>query len=191
MALRNVLTDENPALRKVCRPYTEFNERLHQLLDDMRETLIEEDGVGLAAPQVGIIRRACIVLETNVGEDEEPYFIELINPEIILEEGEQTGGEGCLSFPGKYGIVKRPQRVMVRAQNRDGETFEVEGVDLTARAFCHEIDHLNGILFVDKAEHMLTEEELARLRGDDEEDGEEYEDDIDDIEIDTEEVPDE
>ena len=174
MALRNVLTDENPALRKVCRPYTEFGPRLHQLLDDMRETLIEEDGVGLAAPQVGIIRRACIVLETNVPEDEEPYFIELVNPEITLEEGEQEGGEGCLSFPGRYGIVKRPQRVIVRAQDRNGETFEVEGVDLTARAFCHEIDHLNGILFVDKAVHMLTDEELAELRGDDE-DGEEDE----------------
>ena len=174
MALRNVLTDENPALRKVCRPYTEFGPRLHQLLDDMRETLIEEDGVGLAAPQVGIIRRACIVLATNVPEDEEPYFIELVNPEIILEEGEQEGGEGCLSFPGQYGIVKRPQRVIVRAQDRNGETFEVEGVDLTARAFCHEIDHLNGILFVDKAVHMLTDEELAELRGDDE-DGEEDE----------------
>ena len=180
MALRNVLTDENPALRKICRPYTEFNERLHQLLDDMRETMLEEDGVGLAAPQVGIIRRACVVLETNVGEDEEPYFVELVNPEIILEEGEQIGGEGCLSFPGKYGIVKRPQRVIVRAQDRNGVPFEVEGVDLTARAFCHEIDHLNGILFPDKAERMLTDEELARLRGDGEED-EEYEDDIDDI----------
>ncbi len=174
MALRIVLTDENPALRKICRPYTEFGPRLHQLLDDMRETLIEEDGVGLAAPQVGIIRRACIVLETNVAEDEEPYFIELVNPEIILEEGEQEGGEGCLSFPGQYGIVKRPQHVIVRAQDRNGEPFEVDGVDLTARAFCHEIDHLNGILFVDKAVHMLTEEELAELRGDNE-DGEEEE----------------
>ena len=175
MALRNVLTDENPALRKVCRPYTEFNARLHELLDDMRETLIEEEGVGLAAPQVGIIRRACVVLETNVPEGEEPYFIELINPEIILEEGEQKGGEGCLSFPGQYGIVRRPQHVVVRAQDRNGKVFEADGVDLTARAFCHEIDHLNGILFVDKAEHMLTEEELAELRGDDEEDEDEDE----------------
>ena len=169
MALRNVLTDDNPALRKVCRPYTDFGPRLHELLDDMKETLIEEDGVGLAAPQVGIIRRACVVLETNVPEDEEPYFIELVNPEIILEEGEQEGGEGCLSFPGQYGIVKRPARVIVRAQDRNGKSFEAEGTDLTARAFCHEIDHLNGILFVDKAVHMLTEEELAKLRGDDEE----------------------
>ncbi len=167
MALRNVLTEENPVLRKICRPYTAFNERLHQLLDDMKETLIEEDGVGLAAPQVGIQRRACIVLETNVEEDQEPYFIELVNPEIIASDGEQTGGEGCLSFPGQYGIVTRPDHVVVRAQDRNGVVFEVEGVGLTARAFCHEIDHLDGVLFVDKAEHMLTEEEIAQLQGGD------------------------
>ena len=163
MALRTVLTDENPALRKVCRPYTDFGPRLHELLDDLKETLIENDGVGLAAPQVGILRRACVVLETNVPEGEEEYFIELINPEILVSEGEQVGGEGCLSFPGKYGIVHRPQRVVVEAQDRDGNYFEVEGVGLTARAFCHEIDHLNGILYVDIAERMLTEEELAQL----------------------------
>ena len=157
MALRTVLTDDNPALRKVCRPYTEFNSRLHELLDDMKETLIKENGVGIAAPQVGIIRRACIVLETNVGEDEEPYFIELVNPEIISSDGEQTGGEGCLSFPGQYGVVCRPQHVVV--------------------AFCHELDHLDGIVFLDKAERMLTDEELAQIRGEDEEDAdEEYED---------------
>lgn len=172
MALRTVLTEENPSLRKVCRPYTTINERLHQLLDDMRETLIEEDGVGLAAPQVGILRRACIVMETNVGEDEEPYFIELVNPEIISEDGEQSGGEGCLSFPGQYGIVRRPMHVRVKAQDRNGEFFEVEGEGLTARAFCHEIDHLDGVLFVDKAEHMLTEEELEKLRGDNEDEPE-------------------
>lgn len=172
MALRTVITEENPALRKVCRPYTTFNERLHQLLDDMRETLIEEDGVGLAAPQVGILRRACIVLETNVGEDEEPYFIELVNPEIIAADGEQSGGEGCLSFPGQYGIVRRPMHVRVKAQDRNGEFFEVEGEGLTARAFCHEIDHLDGVLFVDKADHMLTEEELEELRGGGEEESE-------------------
>ena len=165
MALRTVLTEENPALRKVCRPYTAFNERLHQLLDDMKEPLIEEDGVGLAAPQVGILRRACIVLETNVAEDEEPYFIELINPEIVSTEGEQSGGEGCLSFPGQYGIVRRPMQVVVKAFDRNGEPFEVKGEGLTARAFCHEIDHLDGVLFVDKADHMLTDEELEELMG--------------------------
>ena len=173
MALRNVLTDENPVLRKNCRPYTEFGPRLHELLDDMRETLIKEDGVGLAAPQVGIVRRACIVLETNVEEGEEPYFIELVNPEITFTEGEQEGGEGCLSFPGEYGIVRRPERVIVKALDRNGEAFEVEGVGLTARAFCHEIDHLNGVLFVDKADRMLSDEELEELRGGDDEDEEE------------------
>ena len=164
MALRTILTDGNPALRKVCRPYTEFNERLHQLLDDMKETLIASNGVGIAAPQVGIIRRACIVMETNVPEGEE-YFIELINPEIIESDGEQEGNEGCLSLPGRYGIVKRPNHVKVRAQDRNGEFFEVEGVGLTARCFCHEIDHLNGILFKDKASHMLTDEEMEELFG--------------------------
>ena len=175
MALRTVLTEENPALRKICRPYTAFNERLHQLLDDMQETMMEEEGVGLAAPQVGILRRACIVLETNVEEGEEPYFIELVNPEIVSTDGEQSGGEGCLSFPGQYGIVRRPMHVIVKAQDRYGEPFTVEGEGLTARAFCHEIDHLDGILFVDKADHMLTEEELEALRGDSDEDEEEPE----------------
>lgn len=165
MALRKVLTDGNPTLRKVCRPYTEFGPRLHQLLDDMKETLIAEQGVGLAGPQVGIVRRVCIVLETNVEEGQKEYFIELVNPEIILAEGEQTGGEGCLSFPGEYGIVTRPEHVKVRAQDRNGKFFEVEGYGLTARAFCHEIDHLNGTLFVDKAERMFTPEELKQING--------------------------
>ena len=169
MALRNIITDENPTLRKVCRPYTEFGPRLHQLLDDMKDTLFEADGVGLAAPQVGICRRACIVLETNVPEGEEEYIIELINPEIISQDGEQEGGEGCLSSPGKYGIVKRPEHVVVRAQDRHGKTFEVEGNGLTARCFCHEIDHLNGILYADIAERMLSEEEIAEMTGDSEE----------------------
>lgn len=169
MALRTVLTDDHPSLRKVCRPYTEFGPRLHQLLDDMKETMLAENGVGLAAPQVGIIRRACVVLETNVPEGEEEYFVELVNPEIIASDGEQEGGEGCLSFPGQYGIVRRPMHVVVRAQDRNGEPFEVEGEGLTARAFCHEIDHLNGQVFIDKAERMLTEEELAEMYGGDEE----------------------
>ena len=163
MALRNVLTDGNPSLRKACRPYTEFGVRLHQLLDDMKETMAKENGVGLAAPQVGILRRACIVLETNVPEGEHEYVIELVNPEIIETEGTQEGCEGCLSFPGEFGIVERPERVRVRAQDRNGAVFEVEGTGLTARAFCHEIDHLDGVLFVDKASHMLTPEELEDL----------------------------
>ncbi len=161
MALRNILTKEEPALYKTSRPVTDFNGRLHQLLDDMNETLAEAGGVGLAAPQVGILRRAVLVVETNVPEGEDEYVIELINPEIIEATGEQEGAEGCLSVPGEYGIVKRPMHVKVRAQDRDGEWFEVEGDGLTARCFCHEIDHLNGIVFTSKCERMLSEDEIA------------------------------
>ena len=160
MALRNIMTKEQPILYKKCRPVTDFNPRLHQLLDDMRETLMQANGVGLAAPQVGVLRRAVLVIETNVAEDEEEYVIELINPEIIESSGEQDGPEGCLSVPGEYGLVKRPMTVKVRAQDRNGEWFEVEGTGLTARCFCHEIDHLDGIVFTSKCERMLTDEEL-------------------------------
>ena len=162
MALRNILTEENPALRKVCRPYTVFDERLHQLLDDMKETLSQANGVGLAAPQVGVLRRAVIVLETNVPDEKDEYMIELINPVIVETAGEQVGAEGCLSVPDEYGIVARPDYVKVRAQDRHGEWFEVEGHGLTARAFCHELDHLDGILFIDKATRMLAPEELEQ-----------------------------
>lgn len=160
MALRNILKEGDETLTKRCRPVTDFNARLHDLLDDMAETMTEAQGVGLAAPQVGILRRAVIVLETNVEEGEEDYIIELINPEIIESEGEQNGPEGCLSVPGVYGMVKRPERVVVRAQDRNGEFFEVEGYGLTARAFCHEIAHLEGQLFLEVSDHILTEDEL-------------------------------
>lgn len=160
MALRKILLEQDPALYKKSRPVTDFNARLAQLLDDMRETLIQSNGVGLAAPQVGVLRRAVIVLETNVPEGEKEYFIELINPEILEVSGSQRGAEGCLSVPGEYGLVERPSHIKVRAQNRNGEWFEVEGDGLTARCFCHEIDHLEGILFTSKSERMLTEEEL-------------------------------
>ena len=143
-------------LEKHCRPVTEFNVRLHTLLDDMKETLAHANGVGLAAPQVGVLRRAVIVLETNVAEDEEEYMIELVNPEIIEASGEQTGAEGCLSIPEQFGIVK------VRAQDRYGNFFEVEGDGLTARAFCHELDHLEGRLFTTKAIRMLEPDELQQ-----------------------------
>ena len=161
MALRNILTKEQPTLYKKCRPVTEFNPRLHQLLDDMRETLMDANGVGLAAPQVGVLRRAVLVIETNVPEGEDEYVIELINPEILETSGEQDGAEGCLSVPGEYGLVKRPMNVKVRAQDRNGNWFEVEGTGLTARCFGHESDHLDGIVFTSKAERMLTEEELS------------------------------
>ena len=160
MARRNILTKEEPGLYKKCRPVTEFNPRLHQLLDDMADTLSTENGVGLAAPQVGVLRRAVIVLETNVPEGEEERLIELVNPEIIESSGEQYGAEGCLSVPGEYGMVRRPLNVKVRAQDRNGNFFEVEGTGLTARCFCHEIDHLDGIVFTSKCERMLSEEEL-------------------------------
>lgn len=161
MALRHILTQEQPTLYKKSRPVTDFNDRLAQLLDDMRQTLDAAGGVGLAAVQVGVLRRAVLVIETNVPEGENEYVIELINPEIIEADGEQDGAEGCLSVPGEYGLVKRPEHVRVRAQNRHGEWFEVEGTGLTARCFCHEIDHLEGIVFTSKAERMLDPDEIA------------------------------
>ena len=152
MALRNILTEEDPTLRKVSRPVTKFDDRLHELLDDMAETLEDARGVGLAAPQVGILRRVVVV---DVGEE----ILELINPEIISQSGEQTGMEGCLSVPGKYGIVTRPNVVKVRAQDRFGEWYEAEGEELIARAFCHELDHLDGHLYVEKVEGELADVE--------------------------------
>ena len=160
MAIRNIVKEGDSVLRKNCRPVTDFNDRLHELLDDMRDTLAQSGGVGLAAPQVGVLRRAVLVLETNVEEGEEEYVIELINPEIISTAGEQDGPEGCLSVPGQFGLVKRPERVRVRAQDRDGNWFEVEGEGLTARCFCHEIEHLDGIVYSVHCDHFLTEEEL-------------------------------
>lgn len=160
MGLRTILEKGDETLQKHCRPVTVFDQKLHDLLDDMAETMCQANGVGLAAPQVGILRRAVVVLETNVDEDEDEYIIELVNPEIIAQEGEQDGPEGCLSVPGVYGMVKRPEYVKLRAQDRDGETFEIEGWGLTARAFCHELAHLDGRLFTDITTHILSEEEL-------------------------------
>ena len=157
MGLRKILTDKEPALHKTCRPVTSFDAKLHKLLDDMRETLIESGGVGLAAPQVGILRRVFLV---DVGvEDNE--IVEFINPEIIATDGEQTGAEGCLSVPGKYGLVTRPYYAKVRAQDRHGEWFEAEGEELIGRCFCHEYDHLDGIIYTEIMERFLTDEELA------------------------------
>ena len=159
MGLRKILTDKDPALHKVCKPVTSFDSKLHKLLDDMAETLADANGVGLAAPQVGILRR--VVLVDN-GEE----ILELINPTIIETSGEQSGPEGCLSVPGKYGLVNRPYYAKVRAQDRYGEWFEVEGEDLIGRCFCHELDHLDGILYTEKMSRFLTDDELY---GDDEE----------------------
>lgn len=160
MALRNIVTKEDPILYKTSREVTQFNIRLQQLLDDMGETLQKSGGVGIAAVQVGVLRRAVLVLETNVEEGEEEFVIEFINPEIIETEGEESGAEGCLSVPGEYGLVTRPVRVKARAQNRYGAWFEYEGHGLTARCMCHEFDHLDGHLFTEKCERMLTEEEM-------------------------------
>ena len=154
MGLRKILTDKEPALHKVCKPVEKFDRKLHNLLDDMAETLEEANGVGLAAPQVGILRRVVIV---DTGEE----VLELVNPELLETDGEQEGPEGCLSVPGRYGLVKRPYYAKVRAQDRDGNWFEAEGEELIARCFCHELDHLDGILYTQVMERFLTEEELV------------------------------
>ena len=164
MALRTIVQDGDPILKKVCRPVTNFDDRLATLLDDMKETLIDAGGLGLAGPQVGVMRRLFIALdERDLPEDGtmpegyEPKFIECINPEILEEsEDEVTLYEGCLSFPGEYGMVERPNHVKVRAQNRMGEWFELEGEELLARAICHENDHLDGVVFKDRMSRLLT-----------------------------------
>ena len=157
MALRKILTEEDPSLHKKCRPVTDFNQRLWDLIDDLNETLAEANGAGLAAPQVGILRRVVIVV------NDEDEMLELVNPVIISCEGEQDGFEGCLSVPGKWGMVKRPMKVRVRAQDRTGQFFEVEGEDMTARCFCHETEHLDGHLFTEHADRLYTTEELDKL----------------------------
>ena len=154
MGLRKILTDKDPSLHKVCRPVENFDRRLHKLLDDMVETMQDANGVGLAAPQVGILRR---VVTVDTGEG----ILELVNPTLIETDGEQIGAEGCLSVPGKYGLVKRPYYAKVRAQDRYGEWFEVEGEELIGRCFCHELDHLDGIVYTEVMERFLTEDELV------------------------------
>ena len=153
MGLRKILTDKDPALHKVCKPVEKFDWRLHKLLDDMRDTLIDSQGVGLAAPQVGILRRVVLV---DTGDE----ILELVNPTLVETDGEQVGPEGCLSVPGKYGLVKRPYYAKVRAQDRFGEWYEADGEELTARCFCHELDHLDGIIYTEVMERYLSDEEL-------------------------------
>ncbi|MCL2424746.1 MAG: peptide deformylase [Oscillospiraceae bacterium] len=194
MATRNILQNGERALSKVSRDVTDFNQRLHILLDDMRETVIDANGLGLAAPQVGVLRRVALIVDSSDDEfdenddeidddnwesedeleeveltDEEireqinASIIELVNPEIIRRDGEQAGREGCLSVPGVQGMVTRPKTVVVRAQDRDGNFFELEVSDLTARAACHEIDHLNGVIFTSIADRILSEEEIEEM----------------------------
>lgn len=157
MAKLNIVKIGDETLRTKCRPVDKITPRTLQLLDDMVETMRAANGVGLAAPQVGILRRI-VVIEVNEGE-----VIELINPEIVARSGKNEGLEGCLSLPGQWGIVTRPMKVKVRALNRHGETVEYEGEDLLARCFCHELDHLEGRLYSDVADRMLTKEEIEEF----------------------------
>ena len=154
MAIRKIVKLGDETLRKVCKPQENFNLRLWTLLKDMADTMYQAEGVGLAAPQVGILRRVVVI---DVGD--EHGLIELINPEIIAAEGEQAGSEGCLSVPGRRGYVVRPSKVTVRAQDRKGKPFEITGEDLLARALCHEIDHLDGIIYVDKMDHEIFDDD--------------------------------
>ena len=166
MAIRNIREMGDPILNKECKTVKEMNERTQVLIDDMLETMYEANGVGLAAPQVGILKRIVVIDVSPEGE--EPII--LINPEIIEEAGEQTGYEGCLSVPNKSGVVTRPQYVKVKALNEEMEEVIYEGEDLLARAFCHEIDHLNGHLYVEKVEGKLYDNsELQSDEDDDEE----------------------
>ncbi|MCL2392387.1 MAG: peptide deformylase [Oscillospiraceae bacterium] len=163
MAIRNILMSNDPALRKRSRPITEFNDRLHILLDDMHETLVDANGLGLAAPQVGILRRVALIIKSDPELPYEESVVELINPEIIAQSGNQEGVEGCLSVPGVYGMVNRPQTVLVKAQDRNGKFFEITCADITARAACHEVDHLNGVVFTSITDYILSEEELEKM----------------------------
>ncbi len=151
MAIRQILYDPDPVLYKKCHPVTKFDRRLGAILDDMAQTMLAANGVGLAAPQIGLVRRMCVVLDTLDND----RIIELVNPEVIETEGEQTGTEGCLSFPEKFGVVTRPNVVTVRAQDRNGEWFTAQSHGLTARAFLHEIDHLDGHVFTEKVSRYV------------------------------------
>ncbi|MCI8475355.1 MAG: peptide deformylase [Oscillospiraceae bacterium] len=157
MAIREILTDKDPVLHKKCHSVTQFDQRLWDLIDDMRATLEDAGGAGLAAPQVGILRRVVVLMDEN---DE---MLELVNPELIAQEGEQDGLEGCLSVPGLWGYVKRPQKVRVKAQDRKGAWFEAGGEGIVARCFCHEIEHLDGHVFTERVDHIYTSEEIEQL----------------------------
>ena len=159
MAILTIVKEGDPILRKVSRPVEEITPRILTLLDDMKETMHKAEGAGLAAVQVGVLRRIVIV------ETEDDRYFELINPKIIAYSGTQEDVEGCLSVPGVWGLTRRPYAVTVRAQNRKGETFEVTGKGLLAKAFCHELDHLDGKLFTDEMIRPLTKKELEKLRG--------------------------
>ncbi len=163
MAIRKIVKLGDDVLRKTCRRQEKFDLRLALLLKDMADTMYKAEGVGLAAPQVGILRRVVVI---DVGDG----LVELINPEIVSSDGSQCGREGCLSLPGRQGIVTRPNHVVVHAQDRKGQAIEVEGEGFFARALCHELDHLDGKLYIDCMDRELTEEEIeGHVPEDDEE----------------------
>ena len=152
MPIRKIVCDPDSVLYKKCHAVTKFDKKLGLMLDDMAETMLSANGVGLAAPQIGIVRRVCVVLDTMDNDK----IIEMINPEVVETSGSQTGSEGCLSFPDRFGIVTRPNVVTVRAQDRNGEWFTITGHGLTARAFLHEIDHLDGHVFIEKVSEFIN-----------------------------------
>lgn len=166
MALRTIVQDGDPILKKVCRPVTNFDDRLATLLDDMQETLLDSDGLGLAGPQVGIMRRLFVCLDERdlpedgeLPEDYEPKFLEFINPEILWRSEEEVMlYEGCLSFPGHNGAIRRPRKVKARAQDRHGNWFEIEAEEMLARCICHESNHLDGITIMDLAEYFYEDQ---------------------------------
>ena len=155
MAVRPIIYDPDPILYKKCHPVTKFDKKLGNILTDMTQTMLDANGVGLAGPQIGYMHRVCVVLDTLDND----RIIEMVNPEVVETEGEQTGSEGCLSFPNKFGMVTRPRIVTVRAQDRNGEWFTVKSQDLTARAFLHEIDHLDGHVFTEKVTEYIHYDE--------------------------------
>ncbi len=159
MAIRNIIDESDERLFKKSRPVTAFDDRLHTLLDDMADTMYESNGVGIAAVQVGVLKRAVLV---DVEYDEDS-LIEFINPVIVEHSGEQEGREGCLSFPNLFGDVKRPNKVKVKAQDRYGEPFEIEAEEFFARAICHELDHIDGHVFTELAQNLMSGEDIERL----------------------------
>lgn len=162
MAIREVIKVGDPLLTKKCHKVTKFDTKLASILDDMKETMVASNGVGLAGPQIGIIRRIAVVLDVNKEEEgTEPVFYEFVNPEVIWESDEKINdAEGCISVPGVYGKVLRPARARVRAQNRNGEFYEVEGSGIVARCFCHEVEHLDGHIFTEKVTEYIKPEEI-------------------------------
>ena len=155
--IKQILQKEDPALHKKCHPITKFDGKLAGLLSDLTDTLKDAGGLGLAAPQIGILRRVCVVM------DDDESFLELVNPEILSQEGEQEGFEGCLSLAGMYGIVKRPMKVKVKAQDRTGAEVEYEREGITARCFCHEIDHLDGHMYYEHTDRLFNEDEVDKI----------------------------